>query len=174
MWTEVFDKTWAYIESTLFYFVECTKPGVIGVSATELSFTELRVMLFDDICATYNFTPKETQDFLVKMSTFISFRVKRLASKQFQGGEGSRFMMHTIIFPKEGADPDFHPADKISVTAGCGRRNWEQWTNAEQTDIQDFMFDLNDKTGSPYTPVEIKLKENRLTAVVTVRDMVKN
>lgn len=131
-------------------------------------------MLFEDICMTYNMSAQEAVDFKVAMAKVIASRVKRVASKQFQGGEGSLFMMHTIILPKEGGDPEFHVADKISVTAGCGKRNWEHWSHREQIDIQNFMFDLNDKAGDPSTPLEIKLKNDRLTTVVTVRDMVKN
>lgn len=162
-----------YLESTLFYFMEASTGGLDGKPVRVMMDDEIRIMLLNDLAEQHELTALERMHFCYMVGQ-INSRAVRLTSKPMTGGEGSRYMLHCIIVPRIGADPAVHQTDKISVTAGCGKRDWDHWTHLEQMDVQNFVFDLNDKAGDPEVPLEIKLKMGRLTTVVTVGDMVKN
>lgn len=174
MLTEIVERVVDHMQRTLFYFVESTLIGLEARPVKIMMNDEIRIMLLNDIFETYALNITERQFVAASVSQVIEQRVMRIASKHMKGGEGSQFMMHTIIVPVIGADPDRHHADTISVTAGVGKRDWDNWTTREQIDIRDFMFDLSQKVCDPLVPIDIKVKNGRLTTVLPVAEVVKN
>jgi hypothetical protein len=134
---------------------------------------EIRITMLNDIFDTYSLTMSERLWVVSEVSQVINERAVRIASKTMKGGEGSRFMMHTVILPVPGGDPELHPVDTISVTAGVGKRDWDNWSPHEQNDMRDFMFDLSQRIADPLVTLDIKFKDGRLTTVIPVKDVVK-
>lgn len=174
MLIEIVERVVDHMERTLFYFVESTLIGLEARPVQIMMNDEIRIMLLNDIFETYALTVPERQYIAAQVSAVIEKRVIRLASKPMKGGEGSMFMMHTVVLPVMGTDPNFHHADTISVTAGIGKRDWDTWTPREQIDIRDFMFDLSQQIADPLVPFDIKIKNGRLTTVIPVKEVVKN